>query len=237
MKTTINKIFQVDQSIDVVWDYLADPTKIVSCVPGASLTEKIDDQNFKGKVSLKFGPVKAAYDGKITIEELDVENRKMTLKGAGVDPKGKGSADMVMNGILAEKDGGTEVNYSMEVSLVGMLAQFGSRLVNDVSDQLLNQFVNNFKNKLAAEVPAASAAPTATSVVEEVKEAVTEVGEKAAAVADDVKENVAAVAEKVKTAAPSSPSPAAQEDNSLNALSLMWAVIKGFFSRLFGGGK
>ena len=68
MKTTINKIFQVDHPIDIVWDYLADPTKIVSCVPGASLTEKIDDRNFKGKVSLKFGPVKAKYDGKITRE-------------------------------------------------------------------------------------------------------------------------------------------------------------------------
>jgi carbon monoxide dehydrogenase subunit G len=228
MKTTINKIFQVDHPIDIVWDYLADPTKIVTCVPGASLTEKIDDRNFKGKVSLKFGPVKAAYDGKITIEELDVANRKMVLKGAGVDPKGKGSADMEMIGILTEKDGGTEVNYNMEVSLIGMLAQFGSRLVNDVSDQLLNQFVDNFKSKLDAEVTAAAPPPmpdaaAATAVVEEVKEAAAEAGEQ-----------ISKAAEQIKTAAKP---PTAQEDNSLNAFALMWAVIKGFFSRLFGGGK
>ena len=197
MKTTITKIFHVEENIDRVWEYLADPTKIVTCVPGASLTEKIDDRNFKGKVSLKFGPVKAAYDGKITIEELDVANHKMVLKGAGVDPKGKGSADMVMNGILAEKDGGTEVNYSMEVSIIGTLAQFGSRLVNDVSDQLLNQFIDNFTNKLKAEAPAETEAE----------------GEVAA------------------------PPPKVDEDNSLNAFALMWAVIKNFFRRIFGGGN
>ena len=229
MKTTINKIFYVEQPIGVVWDYLADPTKIVSCVPGASLTDKIDDRNFNGKVSLKFGPVKAAYDGKITIEELDVANRKMVLKGAGVDPKGKGSADMEMIGILTEKDGGTEVNYNMEVSLIGMLAQFGSRLVNDVSDQLLNQFVDNFKNKLAAEAPAAS------SVVKGLNEASANSGESIADRSEDAKKEVAPIAEQVKTAVP--PPPPAQKDNSLNAFALMWAVIKGFFSRLFGGGN
>lgn len=221
MKTTITKIFHVEENIDRVWEYLADPTKIVTCVPGASLTKKIDDRNFEGKVSLKFGPVKAAYDGKITIEELDVANRKMVLKGAGVDPKGKGSADMIMNGTLAEKDGGTEVNYSMEVSLIGMLAQFGSRLVNDVSDQLLNQFVTNFKNKLKVETPAAPTAVAATPSPP------VPGAEAATAVVEEVKKGAEAAQETVSEA----------RDNSLNAFALMWAVIKGFFSRLFGGGK
>ena len=211
MKTTINKIFQVEEPIDRVWEYLADPTKIVSCVPGASLTEKIDDHNFKGKVSLKFGPVKAAYDGEITIEELDVANHKMVLKGKGVDPKGKGSADMVMNGVLTEKDGGTEVNYTMEVSIIGMLAQFGSRLINDVSDQLLNQFVDNFKNKLKAE----TTAPTVATPIEEVKETAAAIAENVATAAGDatgvVQEKTAAVTERVKAAvAP----PTTNEDNS-----------------------
>ena len=37
----------------------------------------------------------------------------------------------------------------MEISITGMLAQFGARLIKDVSDQLLNQFVANFKDRLA----------------------------------------------------------------------------------------
>jgi len=73
----------------------------------------------------------------------------MVLKGRGLDSKGKGSADMIMNGVLTEENGKTHVNFSMDITIVGMLAQFGSRLINDVSDQLLNQFVKNFSNKLS----------------------------------------------------------------------------------------
>ncbi len=151
MKTTINKNFHVEEPIDKVWDFLSDPNQIVTCVPGASLTEQIDDDNFKGEVSLKFGPVKAKYAGQITFVERDVDNRKMQLQGKGLDSKGKGSADMTMHGTLVEKDGGTDVAYSMEVSITGMLAQFGSRLIEDVSNTVFNQFVDNFKAKLAGE--------------------------------------------------------------------------------------
>ncbi|MFZ4426466.1 MAG: SRPBCC family protein [Saprospiraceae bacterium] len=151
MNTTIEKEFDIEQPIEIVWKALADPAYIVTCVPGASLTEKVDDRNFKGEVVAKFGPIKAAYSGDIEIQELDEANRKMVLKGKGLDSKGKGSADMIMHGLLSERDGKTHVKFSMNIAIVGMLAQFGSRLINDVSEQLLNQFVDNFKAKLAGE--------------------------------------------------------------------------------------
>jgi carbon monoxide dehydrogenase subunit G len=149
MITTITKSFHVEQTIDDVWANLTDPEKVVVCVPGASLTEKVDDNNYKGGVELKFGPVKASYGGLISFIERDAATHKMKLKGSGTDTKGKGGAEMVMTGNLIEKDGGTDVDISMEVSIVGMLAQFGSRLINDVSNQVFDQFIKNFKNKLS----------------------------------------------------------------------------------------
>lgn len=151
MKTKIERTFQVDQPIDKVWDFLSNPSKVVVCVPGAQITEEVDERNYKGQVSMKFGPVSAKYNGEITIEELDSKNHLMILNGRGLDAKGKGSADMIMNGKLTEKDGGTEVEYSMEVSVTGMLAQFGSRLITDVSNQVVNQFIDNFKRELSGE--------------------------------------------------------------------------------------
>ena len=151
MKTTIEKNFQVEQPIGKVWEYLSDPAKIVTCVPGASLTDTIDEDNYKGEVSLKFGPVKAKYNGQITFQERDKDNYKMQLLGKGLDSKGKGSADMLMNGVLVENDGKTDVTCTMEVTITGMLAQFGSRLINDVSGSVFDQFVNNFRAKLAGE--------------------------------------------------------------------------------------
>ena len=66
MVTTLEKTFHVKEPIDKVWDYLSDPNKIVTCVPGASLTEKVDDKNYKGEVTMKFGPIKAKYNGLIS---------------------------------------------------------------------------------------------------------------------------------------------------------------------------
>jgi uncharacterized protein len=149
MTTSIHKDFTVEHPIDVVWSNLTDPTKIVNCVPGASLTEQVDEDNFKGKVSLKFGPVKAGYDGLITFTERDAEAKKMALKGMGVDEKGKGNAEMVMSGTLSETaPGTTAVDVTMDISITGMLAQFGSRLITDVSNTVFDQFVQNFRDQL-----------------------------------------------------------------------------------------
>lgn len=148
MKTNITKVFQVNEPIKKVWLNLSNPREVVECVPGASLTEEIDERNFKGGVTTKFGPVKVKYAGDIEILELDEANYTMRLKGRGLDSKGKGSADMAMIGKLVEKDGGTEVDFNMEITITGMLAQFGSRLINDVSNLLINQFVDNFTKKL-----------------------------------------------------------------------------------------
>lgn len=151
MQTTISNDFFIDEPIEKVWVNLSDPEEVVTCVPGATITEKIDDDNYKGEVTLKFGPVKAQYAGEIEILESNPETHQLVLKGVGLDSKGKGQAEMTMNGNLEEKDGGTHVSFTMDVSIIGMLAQFGSRLINDVTDHLLKQFVSNFKSKLSGE--------------------------------------------------------------------------------------
>jgi len=150
MKTEIQKKFSVAQPIDKVWASLSDPADVVTCVPGASITEKIDDKNYKGAVVAKFGPIKASYTGDVEILELDETNHKMVLSGKGLDSKGKGSADMKMVGNLKENNGLTDVEFNIDITIIGKLAQFGSRLINDVSDQLLNQFVDNFRAKFPA---------------------------------------------------------------------------------------
>ncbi len=230
MNTLIEKEFDIAQPIGRVWKSLADPEDIVTCVPGAAITEKIDDKNYKGEVVTKFGPIKAKYNGDIEIIELDESAYKMVLKGRGLDSKGKGSADMMMNGSLEEVDGKTRVKFSMDITIVGMLAQFGSRLINDVSEQLLNQFVANFQDKLgsaeAQETPSAAAEASTVATASTVAAAAAEAAEP--------------VAQAAASAAKKAPAP----DNSLDATSLMGTVIKSifggildFFKSLFGGKK
>jgi len=229
MNTLITKDFEIAQPIDIVWKSLANPEEIVGCVPGASITEKIDDKNYKGQVVTKFGPIKAAYAGDIEIIELDEANHKMVLKGRGLDSKGKGSADMVMNGLLKEEGGKTQVNFSMDITIIGKLAQFGSRLINDVSDQLLNQFVKNFAAQLEAQAPAASVETAAATTTENpVEAAVDKATETASEAAEAVKTQAKAAVAEVKKAA--TPPPA--EDNAFDGTSLIGTVIKSIFGSI-----
>jgi carbon monoxide dehydrogenase subunit G len=148
MNATITKSFHVPQPLDTVWSNITNPEKIVVCVPGAKLTEMVDDNNFKGEVELKFGPVKASYGGNISFLERNAETKTMKMKGSGTDTKGKGGAELLLDANMSEKDGGTDVSVTMDVTVQGMLAQFGSRLVTDATSQVFDQFVRNFKSQL-----------------------------------------------------------------------------------------
>ena len=149
MEATITKKFSLEAPIEQVWKSLSNPREISGCVPGATITDQIDDKNYKGEVTLKFGPIKTKYDGEITIAEMDNDAHKMLLRGKGLDSKGKGNAEMTMNGSAVTSDEATEVDYKIDVNIQGTLAQFGSRLINDVSAQLMDQFVENFKKLLS----------------------------------------------------------------------------------------
>ena len=151
MKINLTKSFEVSQGAQLVWNHLIDPEKIMDCVPGVSIDEKVGDNHYKGKIGMKFGPMGVQYDADIFYNEIDVENSKIVLSGNGVDSKGKGNADMKMTINITELDsGGAKMDAIMDVTVNGKIAQFGSRLIDTVSNQLFKQFVSNFSKKLAA---------------------------------------------------------------------------------------
>lgn len=156
MKTQLEKSFEVPQGTELVWEHLIDPNKVMDCVPGVSIEEQVGEHHYKGKVGMKFGPIGAKYDADIFYNEVDPENRKIIITGKGVDVKGQGSADMTMTMNIGEiADGGSKLDAIMDVTINGKIAQFGSRLITTVSNQLFKQFVSNFSKKLAAAEAAA----------------------------------------------------------------------------------
>ena len=149
MKTNIEKSFEVPQPMTLVWDHLIDPEKIMDCVPGVTIDEKVGENHYKGKVGMKFGPMGVKYDVDIFYDEIDLENQKIILSGNGVDTKGNGNAEMKMTIDIKDlMNNGVQVNALMDVVINGKVAQFGSRLINPVVNQLFKQFVTNFTKKL-----------------------------------------------------------------------------------------
>jgi len=151
MALEITKTFTIDAPKKAVWEFLTDPYRVARCLPGAAITEKVDDQNYTGTITVKVGPVSASYRGKIRFEKLDPEAGTAEIVASGQDVKGKGGADMRMQSRLKEvAPGKTEVSATSQVNITGILAQMGARMIQDVSDQMLQKFTEAMQAELGS---------------------------------------------------------------------------------------
>ena len=149
MKVKMTKNFTIGAPIGDVWDFMTDIEKVSSCIPGAKYVEDLDDNCHAVMLTIKVGPIKSSYKSEVSIRNLDVNNHTLEIEGRGIDVKGKGGATMEMVGSLTDSgDGTTEINGDSTVTIQGMLAQFGSRMVEDVSNQLFLQFIKSLATKL-----------------------------------------------------------------------------------------
>lgn len=130
---------------------LEDLERVAPCLPGASITEKVDDQTYKGRVTVKVGPVTVRYDGVMTVLEVDREAGRLVMKGEGRDPQGAGTASATITMTVAADDaGGSLGKIESDVAVTGRVAQFGRGLMQDVADRLLTQFATCLQQTLAA---------------------------------------------------------------------------------------
>ncbi|HEX9299967.1 MAG TPA: SRPBCC family protein [Actinomycetota bacterium] len=158
----IENEFTVARPLDQVWEYLLDVHKVAPCMPGAELTETIDDRNWKGKVGMKFGPVSMSFTGSVTMEERDDVAHRVVLHAKGTEQKGKGAADAKVTSWLEAVDGGsTAVKMQADMTLTGAAAQLSRGLLPEVSKRLTQQFADCLEQSLGegAGGPAGASAP------------------------------------------------------------------------------
>ena len=151
MEVKSDKKFDLNSDIDTVWNVLINPEKVIKCVPGAELTETIDENHLKGKVTIKIGPVTAKFNGDVEIEKREICNYELAMTGKGSDISGKGGAAMSMWLKLNALETGTEVCCRMTVSITGRIAQFGGRMIEAVNNKMFEQFISNFTNMMEQE--------------------------------------------------------------------------------------
>jgi carbon monoxide dehydrogenase subunit G len=163
MGMEISKSFVVKAPQSAVWAFLTDPYQVAKCLPGAAITEKVDDQTYTGTMTVKVGPVTASYRGKLRFERLDEAAGEADLAASGQETRGKGGADMRMKSrVVASGPSETEVTVVSDVNVMGVLAQFGRGMIQDVSDQLFQKFTVAMRRELetpAAPEPAAEPPP------------------------------------------------------------------------------
>ena len=166
MGMRIEKSFVVQAPAAAVWDFLTDPRRVASCLPGAAITDQLDAQSYGGTITVKVGPVTASYRGKMKFDRLDAAAGEAEISASGQETRGKGAADMRMSSRVIARDAATtEVVIVSDVNVVGVLAQFGKGMIEDVSDQMFGKFSAAMRRQLETAAPApvaATVSPTAS---------------------------------------------------------------------------
>jgi carbon monoxide dehydrogenase subunit G len=147
MAMTMNGEVQLAAPRDVVWAKLNDAEVLKQCIPGCEELNKTSDTEFNAVATIKIGPVKARFKGRVQLSEMDPPNGyKISGEGeGGVAGFAKGGAVVK----LSDKDGGTLLSYDVESQIGGKLAQLGQRLVQGTAKKLADDFFNKFAAAVA----------------------------------------------------------------------------------------
>ena len=142
--------FTVSAPIEQAWNVLCDLEQVIPLMPGAQLVGQEGD-DYLGKVKIKVGPVTSEFSGKVRFVEQDRGQHRAVIDGKGKEARGTGNAAATVTAQLHEAGERTNVTVDTDLKIVGKLAQFGSGMLQQVSEKLLGQFVESLEAKLATE--------------------------------------------------------------------------------------
>jgi carbon monoxide dehydrogenase subunit G len=146
----LEQTFEVEAPLAQVWAALNDLERVAPCLPGAAITGHDEDGTYHGTFTVKLGPMTAAYNGTIKIEDVDESTHTATLKARGTDKRGQGGANATIVNSLSAEGGATRVEAVTDFTITGRLAQFGrGGMMEDVSNRLLREFANCLQTRLA----------------------------------------------------------------------------------------
>ncbi len=149
----LTQSFVLDHPRDAVWKLMSDLEAVARCMPGAVLDGPPRDNQVKGRLSVKLGPVAASFAGQGTLRQLPAEYRQV-IDGEGGDRKSgsrvSGSVDYRLSAAAGSAgQEATRVDVTMRYALTGWLAQLGrSALARDLARRIGEAFAQNIDAEL-----------------------------------------------------------------------------------------
>ncbi len=149
--------FEVEASIDKVWQLLTDVERIAPCIPGFELKEIVGEE-YRGTMSVKVGAVGMKYDCKVAFVERDDAGYRAVMSAAGRDTRGQGGLTSTITSTLTTDGVRTKAAVVTDLMVTGRIGQFGRSILAEVSNRLVGQFVSCLESKLLeADAPAGGA--------------------------------------------------------------------------------
>ncbi|MEU6663017.1 SRPBCC family protein [Streptomyces sp. NPDC046821] len=147
-----------------VWQFLQDTRAVVACLPGAELTDELENDRYGGVLHIAIGPLKMNYNGEVDVLRRDAEARELEFAASGRDRRGGGSvrAD-VRVGVANAGDGTSQLESVTDLQLTGRIAALG-RGVQDVSNSMFTDFSRRLADRIANGMAEVGEAHAATAV-------------------------------------------------------------------------
>jgi carbon monoxide dehydrogenase subunit G len=129
--------YTFDSPRDEVWKVVRDPEALAKCVPGIQSVTKVNDQEFKGEIAVRIGPLSGTFGGRVMVSnEVPPVSCTLTVEGTGKIGFLKGSGEVMLS---EQPDGKTLMKYSGEAQIGGKVASVGQRLFDSVSKGMIKQ--------------------------------------------------------------------------------------------------
>lgn len=144
----IEDSFEVDAPVERVWDVLKDIPRVAGCIPGAKVTETIDDRTFRANVGVKVGPVSVSYDATIVVERLDDATHHAEFSVNGNETRGRGGVRAGMSSDVEASGSGSRVKLRADAKISGVIATVGGRLIEGVAKKQIATFADNLSKLL-----------------------------------------------------------------------------------------
>ncbi|HEX2125942.1 MAG TPA: SRPBCC family protein [Thermoleophilaceae bacterium] len=150
--------FTVAAEPDTVWRALLDMEGVAGCLPGATLEATDQENQYRGSMRLKIGPMTVSYQGTATLSEVDEGGHRAVISLSAREAKGHGTAMATITNLVEEFDGGTRVRAETDLRITGAQARFGRGVMEDVAGRVLRDFSSCLERQVTgppeAEAPA-----------------------------------------------------------------------------------
>jgi carbon-monoxide dehydrogenase small subunit len=161
----IKQSFAIEEPIDQLWLALSDIENVVSCLPGASLTEPVENGRLTGSIRIAMGPIKATFRGVAQIE-LFADMHTGVITGQGEEERGSSTAGELRYALTAETDRRTRVDVHIAAAIKGPLANFSrSNLVQELVKRITANFAENLAARLVGGFSSETSRQSSESII------------------------------------------------------------------------
>ena len=142
----ISGAYTLNATSEVLWKMVMDPLVLEKVTPGIKELILQEEDNYKAISQVRVGPVKGEFTGTLAIKDK-VEEESCVLVIDQKSKMGNVIAEISMM-IVPQSEGQSQINYTGEAKMSGMLARMGQRIVSGVVSTLSKQFFQGLEKEL-----------------------------------------------------------------------------------------